>query len=218
MGKRMAWPAPGRADRLFITGSTGTGKTYLARALFASRLPPRLVIDPKADVAATGGAYADTRQAVTFADPARLPDAGSLRFVPRDPFDLDAYDRLARTLWERPGIFVWLDEAGIILPAQGAPRAMLRLVTQGRARGIGMIALHQRPLEVARAYLGNAEYLAAFRLGHPDDIETLAAHFAMKPALLASALASLAPHGFAWYSRRVPDALARVPPLRVRPP
>ena len=212
MGSRMA---PRRADRVFITGSTGTGKTVLARALFASRLPPRLVIDPKADLEATGGAYADTRQAITFTDPARLPDAGSLRFVPRDPFDLDAYDRLARLLWEdRPGLYLWLDEAGLVLPAQGAPRGMLRLVTQGRGRGIGIIALHQRPIEVARAFLGNAEHIAAFRLGHPDDVDTLAAHVSMPPARLAGILVTLAPHGFAWYARR-DNLLARCPPLRL---
>jgi hypothetical protein len=207
---------PRREDRIFLTGSTGTGKTVLARALFASRLPPRLVIDPKADQPATGGAYADGRQAITFSDPARIPDAGSLRFVPRDPFDLDAYNRLALGLWDRPGMYLWLDEAGLILPANNPPRAVLRLVTQGRARRIGMVALHQRPLEVARAYLGNAEHLAAFRLGHPDDVDTLAGHFGLPPSALAGVLTTLPPHGFAWYSRR-DNALAPCAPLRVRP-
>jgi hypothetical protein len=206
--------APRREDRIFITGSTGTGKTVLARALFAARLPPRLVIDPKGDHPATGGAYADGRQSITFSDPARIPDAGSLRFVPRDPFDLDLYHRLAVALWDRPGLYLWLDEAGLVLPAQNAPRAMLRLVTQGRARHIGIIGLHQRPVEVSRAFLGNAEHLAAFRLGHPDDVDTLAAHFGRPRAELADVLQTLASHGFAWYSRR-DDLLARCAPLRL---
>ncbi len=205
--------APRREDRIFITGSTGTGKTVLARALFAARLPPRLVIDPKADQPATGGAYADGRQAVTFSDPARIPDAESLRFVPRDPFDLDGYGRLAVTLWDRPGMYLWLDEAGLILPAANPPRPMLRLVTQGRARRIGMVALHQRPVEVARAFLGNAEHLAAFRLGYPDDVDTLSGFFEVPPATLAGVLANLPPHGFAWYSRR-DNILVPCAPLR----
>lgn len=207
--------APRRHDRIFLTGSTGTGKTVLARAIFASRLPPRLVIDPKADHDATGGAYADGRQAVTFSDPNRIPDAGSLRFVPRDPFDLDAYHRLGQALWNRPGLYLWIDEAGLVLPAQGAPRSMLRLVTQGRSRGFGIVALHQRPVEVARAFLGNAEHLATFRLGHPDDIDTLATHLSTPPARLAEILGTLAPHGFAWYARRE-QILARCPAIPMR--
>lgn len=191
-----------RSDRIYITGATQTGKTHLARALFASLRPPRLVIDPKDDETATGGVYPDRRQAVTFHDPARLPTAEVARFVPRDPDDLAAYDAVLAQAFARPGLFTWIDEAGVVLPAAGAPRAGRRLVTQGASRGNGLLALHQRPVEVARAVIANAEQVIAFTLYHPDDRAHLAAIAGIPPALLDAEMGNLHPHGFLWYSRR----------------
>ena len=191
-----------RSDRFLIVGRSGSGKSVLARALFESVGPPRCVIDPKDDPATTGGAFADRRVAVTFHDPARLPDAEVIRFVPRDPADLEAYDRVYRELFERPGVFVWADEASWPLPARGAPPAAGKLIAQGRVRGIGHLALHQRPVEVARIVPANSEHLVAFDIGHPDDVQTMAKAIGIDPAELAADLRSLPPHGFAWYSAR----------------
>lgn len=192
-----------RSDRIFITGFTGSGKSVLARAIFAAHPPPRIVIDPKDDTEATGGAYADRRQAVTFSDPARLPKADVLRFVPRDPYDAAAYDRLYRGLWNLPGVFVWVDEAGLVLPARGsAPPAARRFVTQGRARGLGHLALHQRPVEVDRAIFANIAHLITFHLPDPDDKARVAAAMGLAPAALEELLGQLPPYGFAWYAAR----------------
>lgn len=189
-----------RSDRVFIVGATGTGKTLLGRRLFEAHNPPRLVIDPKDDVDATGGVFRDGRVAVTFHDPGRLPDAEVARFVPRDPGDLEAYDRLYTAIFERRDVVVWLDEAGDAAPSSGAPPGLRRVVKQGRSRGIGHIATHQRPVEVDRALLGNAEHIVIFDVRHPADVGTLAGAIGIPPAELAGIIQTMPPHGFAWYS------------------
>ena len=191
-----------RSDRFLIVGRSGSGKSYLARALFESVPPPRCVIDPKDDPAATGGGFRDRRQAVTFSDPAKLPDAEVIRFVPRDPADLELYDRLYRELFEVRGMFVWADEASWPLPARGAPRGAEKLIAQGRVRGIGHMALHQRPVELARVVPANSEHLIAFDIGHPDDVATMAKAIGIDPGELGAELRNLPDHGFAWYSAR----------------
>jgi len=191
-----------RSDRILLVGTTGSGKSHLARLLWSSQRPPRVVIDPKDDATLTGGVFVDGRAPVTFHDPARLPRAEVGRFVPRDPFDLDAYERLYGELWRVPGVYVWLDEAGIAAPEAGGPRALRRFITQGRARGLGHIAANQRAVNIDRQLIANAEHLVIFRMGDPDDRARMAKACGMAPADLAAELATLSKFGYCWYDGR----------------
>lgn len=186
------------SQRLFIVGATQSGKTYLARRIFAAMPPPRLVVDPKDDPDATGGGYA-----VTFRDPDRLPDAPVIRFVPRDPLDPDTYDRLFASVWRSPHRwFTWIDEAGVVLPSgRGMPPALGRLVAQGAAKGYGIMALNQRPVGVDPLFAANAEHVVTFRLGFPADVDAMAQIVGTTPRDLRRWLGSLPLHGFGWYDR-----------------
>lgn len=190
-----------RAGRAYLTGPTGLGKSHLARALWSAFAPPRLVIDPKNDPAATGRLMPDGRTPVTFSDPRRLPAADVIRFVPRDPFDIDAYDALGAEVWQRPGLVTWLDEVGDVIPSTArASREWLRIVRQGRVRTLGVIATHQRPVEVHRSMLGNAGAVIMFAQGFPADLDILAAGVGVPPATLRGWLSDLDSHGFAVYT------------------
>lgn len=194
----MTTPALRASERIVIFGATRSGKTYLSRRIFGAVPPPRLVIDPKDDALATGGNFV-----VTFRDPARLPDAPSIRWVPTDPMDSAAYDRLYQSVWESGRRWwVWLDEARHAAPARGKmPRWMVRHVTQGGGKGLGHLALNQRPVEIDPDLIAQAEHVVTFRLGYPPDIETVAAAISIPAADLRRRLGSLPPFGFVWYSR-----------------
>lgn len=194
----MTAPTFATSQRLVVIGATGSGKTFLARRIFGAVPPPRLVIDPKDDPEATGSGYA-----VTFRDPTRLPDAPVVRFVPSDPLDRDIYDRLYATVWgSGRRWFTWLDEAENAAPAsRGMPRAMGRLITQGRVRGLGHMALNQRPVGIDPRLIGNAEHVITFRMGYPADLDTMAQAFGVAPGELRRWLGSLPRYGFAWYDR-----------------
>lgn len=199
-------PRPPKAsDRIAVIGRTGLGKTVLARKLLEAMPPPRLLIDPKAQET--------TAYAVTFSDPNKLPDAPVARFVPRDPDDLTIYDRLYGRVFAAGPRVVLLDEAPVAAPANGAPANLKRVLRQGRSRHIGHIATMQRPVEVNRSLLTEAEHIFLFPLHHPADLSTVAGVMAMNPAELRATLDRCAPFGFCWYSAR-DSVLAVVPPLK----
>lgn len=181
-------------DRVFVVGTTGAGKTTLARRLFESMPPPRLLVDPKAEVS--------TSYAVTFADPTRIPDGPVARFVPADPANLDTYDRLYRSIFDAGPRAVWLDEARIAAPANRCPAGIITLITQGRSRGIGHLAAAQRPVHVARELISESEHLIVFRTGHPADMDVVAGVAGMAPRDFSAALARCPRYGFVWYDAR----------------
>lgn len=196
------------ADRIFITGRTRTGKSFLARELFLSAAAPRLVIDP-ADSELT-----DVPGAVTFSNPKKPPaDAATARFVPHDPADKAAYDLVYRWAFERYPRYVWLDEAGQVAPAQGGPRWLNTFVVQGAKRSLGHVACHTRPRECNRNLIGQAQHVAIFDLPNPDDRRYLADLIGVPAGVLDTDLAALPFRGFLWWDG---DTLTSCPPLDIR--
>lgn len=175
---------------MLLVGLTGSGKSELARLLARSAAryagPDAglvLIIDP---------AGSDTTRlpgAVTFHDPHRPTNskgedwtrAGIARYVPTDPLDLDAYHQLYRVAWSlrteagqpRP-VWIWLDEAGIPMPAHGAPAGGRRYVVQGRKRALGQLAAHTRPRDIDKYVVGQAAWWIVFFTPDPDDRAFLA--------------------------------------------
>lgn len=141
---------------------------------------------------------------MTFRDPARLPDVPVARYVPADPADLDAYDRLYRAVWaRRRPLLIWLDEARIAAPSTGPPRHLVTVVTQGRAAGIGHIACAQRPAWIAGELLSEADHLMAFPTHHPRDLDRLAEVMSVPPADVRAWFGRLRRHGFLHYDVRL---------------
>ncbi len=199
------------SHRVVIVGATRSGKSLLARSMFQAVPPPRLVIDPKDDVTTTGGDYA-----VTFRDPARLPQEPVVRYVPRDPLDTAAYDAVYTSVWrEGRGRFVWCDESQFVLPSRGAPPAAVRHLTQGGGKGFGHLTLNQRPVEIDPMVMGNAEHVVVFRLGYEPDVATIAATMGRPGGEVRDLLAGLPDYHYLWY-----DRLQRIPfrsaPVRVK--
>lgn len=185
-----------------MAGTTGEGKSRLARAMALSAPPPRLVISPNDDtITALPGAE-------TFRDPNRPPeDAATARFVPRDPDDRDAYDRVYRWAFSRFPRWVWCDEAGLVAPAQGYPRGANTYVVQGRKRELGHLACHTRPREVARNFIAQAQHVICFWIPLPEDRRHIAELAGIRPQRLEDAIGQLEPRtetrpgGFLWWNQ-----------------
>lgn len=182
------------SDRMLITGRTGSGKSYLARALFEASPPPRILIDPKCGES--------TAYAVSFSDPSRIPDSPVTRFVPTDPTDLDVYDALYGAIFNGGPRTVWLDEARYAAPTHAVPVNVGRVITQGRSRGIGHIACSQRPVWFAPEMLSESEHVITFPTQHPRDLDTIAGVLSIPPKRLSALLGELPRFGFSWYDVR----------------
>lgn len=192
-----------------MTGATGTGKSTLAKRLLLSSAAPRLVIDP------SDSALLDEPGFVTVRDPRRLnahAQAATVRFVPADPGDLDAYDRVYAWAWAHFPRWVLLDEAGEAAPAKGAPRWVRTYITQGRKRSLGHLACHTRPREVSPNLISQAAHVFLFATPYPDDRRHLASLMGLAPSVLDEHLEQLPEHGFLWWQQRA-RTLTVCPPL-----
>lgn len=196
-------------DRIFVTGETGEGKSLLTRSLFLAAPPPKVAVDP------VGASMTQVPGAVTFRDPKRVPDAAVARFVPHDPTDLDAYDMLHAQLWARLkravaagdptwwSLWLWVDEAGLVLPVVRTPPQARTMVITGRKWNVGGAWLHTRPREVAKAVPANAQHTVIFGLALKEDRQYVAEQCAIPVDELDQALGEL-PDGAAclWWERR----------------
>lgn len=197
-------PAIRFADRIFITGTTGSGKSELSRALFLSAPGPRLVIDPNdSDLTMIPGA-------VTFTDPARSTnrrgenwrEAATARFVPNDPEDRDEYDAVYRWAFYNGPRRVWCDEAGFVHPAQGSAPHPRKFQTQGRKRQLGLQACHTRPREIDTNLVAQADHLLVFQTPVRRDRDYIAENAGIETARFEAAHAALVEYGFFWLDRR----------------
>lgn len=150
---------------------------------------------------------------VTFRDPHRIPaDAATLRFVPANPRDADAYNTVYAWAWAHYPRWVLLDEAGVVAPAKGAPQWVSTLVIQGRKRAIGHLACHTRPREVEPNLIAQAAHVFVFATPNPDDRRHLAGLMGLAPATLDEQLGRLPEYGFVWWDARA-QTLTVCPPL-----
>jgi len=197
---------------VLAVGTTGSGKSHLIRSLFLGRPGRRLVIDP------TDSELTAIKGAVTFSDPRRRYNdrgedwrrAATARFVPRNPFDLDAYNALYEWAFEHPPVTVWLDEARMVMPSDGrVPEAALRYQMQGRKRGCSHLVANTRPVAINVELRSEAQHLFVFRLTHRADVKAIADTTGIDVAQVAELLNSLDEHGFLHWCQRDPKTIVR---------
>lgn len=191
-----------------MTGMTGAYKSTLVRSLFLPIPPPKLVVDP------VGSMITAVPGAVTFSDPARFPDTPVARFVPRDPEDLDAYGRLYEEIrnrifaaWKagdaaRARLWVWCDEAGMVMPSNRTPPPCRTVVIAGRKWACGHAGLHPRPRECHRSLVSQAQHVFTGALPLEDDRDYISRNASIPRALLEQAMAAAGDGGMVWWNQR----------------
>ncbi len=189
-------------DRVFIVGKTGSGKSVFARHLFDRMTGARRVcIDPKGLERFPG--------VPAVRDPARIdPAAPLVHYIPAQ-LDRSEYEDLYETLWRQGGpCFIWLDEAmGGATEKNWAPQGLRLIVQQGRAHGIGHMAVSQRPVEVWPGLRTEAEHYFMFvPKPHPLNSQALSEVVSCSRPELEARYVDLhvreGDHSFLWYSVR----------------
>jgi hypothetical protein len=163
--------------------------------------PPRLVLDP------TGSDVANVTGAFTYSDPTKtfelLGRHDTLRFVPaEDPLDVATYEPIYEAAWAAlvpdpdsklrrvPNLYIWADEAGVILPAQKRNKKGSRFIYAGRKLGTGHMACHTRPREVDLHVKTDAQMMVLFDTADADDRAHLARCMGVPLAVLENAWAA----------------------------
>ena len=175
--------------------------------LLTKAKPPRVIVDPM------GSAATDVAGVYSTADPtgATWPaEAHTIRFVPVDHLDLDAYDRLYRTIKRRiidertwPGASVMADEAETILPANQTPRAAATLVFAGRKWPTAHITCSTRPKNIYTGVFANITHAALYPLPKEEDRKTVAGNLGIPLAQLETLWLALPPNtkSFLWWTQ-----------------
>lgn len=159
---------PNNTHRTAIVGRTGSGKTqfgvnYLAEQLRRSWAGmPVTIFDFKRDGLI---AQLPAKEIDIYKKPPTEPGLYIVRPHPED--DAEAVIVYLNRVWENEYHGLYFDEGYMIGNRNPAFR---RLLTQGRSKNVPMIYLSQRPVYMDRFAFSEADYYAAFRLVHSDDV------------------------------------------------
>lgn len=175
------------ADRMFIGGTSGSGKSYLAKSLaagygYAEDIPEEfrgwlVICDPNENFRFPANRIVTNPEAI---DPG--PRVPVTRYVPGpDEQDTEGWNHFWRKVFYAEGAgMVVIDEVYAMEPLfnvrrlPGGGNMMTQYLTRGRARKKGAILLAQRPAWIPGNIIGQSNYFAMFDMPHAQDRKTMA--------------------------------------------
>lgn len=209
----------GRPQLMFVVGRKGSGKSVVARSLFADWPHDKVAVDVNGDADPGPDAVR-----ITAPLPTRMPaprDDGRplelhFRADPGDPAyreQLDQAAALALYPQTRPGL-VWYDEWGEVSTPVVGPHCR-RLLMQSRHHQASAIMCCPRPQLIDPLSLAQADYVWIFDTPNPRDRDRLAATIGIPPRELAREMDLTRKRGEHWHLRFDARAheLIRCPPM-----
>lgn len=194
----MATARPGAANVARIEvyiGASGSGKGLSIRRRLAELRPARLLVyDPRDEWAELAPALTPHQLAQLFLRPGQAPARG--RFVPGASMARgqlgEAFAILCRVAFEAGSLVFFADELAEVTSPSWAPPAWSRCITQGRHRGLHLIAAAQRPALIDKTILSNATLLRVGAVGHDGDVRAMAGYL-RAPVQLVAGLQAIKP-------------------------
>lgn len=159
---------PNDTQRVTVIGKTGSGKTQGSAWLLSQRnfdAQPWIVFDYKRDGLLNSLPGATH---LRIGDPP--PKKNGLYLVHPNPGDNEKVEAFLWKVWERGRTGLYIDESYMLDKRSEAFQAIL---TQGRSKHIPVIAATQRPVEVSRFLLSEADFIQLYQLTDTRDIKTV---------------------------------------------
>lgn len=159
---------PDTSHRIFIPGATGSGKTVFGSWILAHAPFDRqryYIIDYKREEffgklrGIDRGKLTDT--------PIRTP---GITLIRPEPGEDEAVEKFLWKVWKAGNIGIFVDE-GFMFPTK--TDSFNSILTQGRSKNIPCIVLTQRPVDVSRYAVSQADFYAKFRLQDRRDDDTV---------------------------------------------
>jgi hypothetical protein len=185
-------------DRIFIVGTTDSGKSVLAHLLFTT-IPEgwwRLIIDITDSI--------NEPTALTFYDPTDIPweKSYSLRFVPDIQFMQDQISTLFQGIYEHGFCWYWLDEANEVSDAHKTVFGLRKVLLQGRKAYVGGAACTPRPRDITKSLITQSQFIAVFALIDSDDRNVIAKNIGLMPIEFDEMMSQLPQWGYLYYDVR----------------
>lgn len=167
---------------IFITGRKGSGKsTYAnkAAAALVAKGERVLVVDPMACFTLPG--------VPVFADPRQLSSVKFSSAILRADDDNAAVAAFVYA-WHCGNIWLIVDEVDLYCSPYNSDPTLKRIVRYGRHKAINLIAISQRPANVARDVTAQADAIVIFSTTENRDLDYLRYRIGETAALAASKL------------------------------
>lgn len=140
-------------ERVFVAGSTGSGKSEILNYLFSRVRCQKILLDTKGEFAIDGVPIARRADEIDWREPV-------IHFQDTDG-DLDEYDRLAYDVLHRRNVVTCVHELADLCDDQPnrTPKWVKGLLRKGNIFGNGMLAGSQRPVGMPRQARSEAQHV-----------------------------------------------------------
>jgi len=159
--------------KLAILGKSGYGKSTALKGIMAG-VTRLLVCDTMrehaAAVEADCGEDAEALRDYLAGSPRQFRAAFS-------PVTRERFDALCAVVWALGNCAFVVDELSFFTDAGRCPVSLLRLLQQGRHRGIHLVATAQRPARIPRDFTAACDALLAFGITEARDLDYLKSYF-----------------------------------------
>ncbi|HET8676043.1 MAG TPA: type IV secretory system conjugative DNA transfer family protein [Blastocatellia bacterium] len=204
----------GPDDRAILIGATGTGKTWLAKALMEDRAKPfQVVYDTKGLISSPGlqkpedrwiGYKVYTNFDVLIEEQKRHVEKFP-RVIYRPPIeeerDAVAQDIFFNWIYDRWKTRLYVDEAYSILGGTNPSQFLQACLSRGRERKISTLISTQRPARIPVITMSESEHIFVFRLNAKRDRETAGELIDVDPRAFHPS--ELKDHQFYYFNGRV---------------
>lgn len=162
-----------RPDIRAYIGATGSGKGVSIREFLRKEKAARLLVwDPLSEYAKFARPVSTLAEVTQAAKAARF----AVAYNPGpDPKQFAArFAMFCRIAFAAGNLRLLVEELADVTSPSFAPLEWRRCTTQGRHRGLRIIAASQRPAQVDKQFLGGCTYIRCFTLRYPADRAAMA--------------------------------------------
>lgn len=165
-------------DRVFVCGSTGSGKTVFGKSVLIPQYQRVVFHDFKlenADLLNSGFALANTPDQMMTLMVGNEYKVLYQPLIMSEEGNLEDFNRVCEIIYKNGNCTLFVDECNYFADAHSIQMYHKELLTRGRSRGAGVVNLSQRPVGVHNLCISEAQHLIVFNLNLDNDIMKLKA-------------------------------------------